>query len=56
MIELSFSVVSGVTSGIHVLEGVHVPQAEEWILGSFAPIGRMVSMAYFVTEMYLARV
>jgi len=26
-----------------------------WILGSLAPIGPMVSMAYFVTEMYSTR-
>jgi len=33
-IELLFEVVSGVTPGIHVLDGVHVPQGEGWILGS----------------------
>jgi len=54
-IELSFWVVSGVTPGIHVLDGVHVPQREVMDFGSFAPIGQMVSMAYFVTEMYPTR-
>jgi len=34
-IELSFGVVSGVGSGIHVLDGVHVPQKEEAVLGIF---------------------
>jgi len=52
-IELSFGVVSGDTPGIHVLDGVHLPQGKGWILGSFAPTGPMVSMAYFVTKMYL---
>jgi len=51
-VKLSFGAVSGVTSGIHVLDGVHVPQGKGWILGSFAPIGPLVSVAYFVTEMY----
>jgi len=32
-----------------------VLQGEGWILGSFAPIDPMVSMAYFVTEMYSTR-
>ena len=48
-IELSFEVVSVVTPGIHVLDGVHIPQGE-WV--DFDP---MVSMAYFVTEMYSTR-
>jgi len=39
-IELSFGTLSGVILGIHVLDGV---------VFSFSPI---VSMAYFVTEMY----
>ena len=55
-IELSFGVMSGVTPGIHVLDGVHVPQGDGWILGSFSSIGPMVSVAYFVTEMYLTLV
>jgi len=50
-IELSFGFVSGVTPGIHVLYGVHVPQGEGWILGSFTPIGPMVSMAYFCNNL-----
>jgi len=50
-IELSFGVVSGLGSGVHVLDGAHLPR-EGWILGSFATIGPMVSIAYFVTEMY----
>jgi len=54
-IELSFGMVSGVISGVHVLDGVHMPQEEGWILGSFASIHPMVWMAYFVTEMYLMR-
>ena len=53
-IELSFEVVSGVTPGIHVLYAG--PRASKGrvsnILGSFAFIGLVVSMAYFVTEMY----
>jgi len=34
-IELSFGVVSGVGPGIHVLDGVHVSQKEEAVLGIF---------------------
>jgi len=56
-IELSFWVVSGVALGIHVLDGVHMPQVKGkvWILGSFALIGLMASTAYFVTELYSTR-
>jgi len=50
-IELSFGMVSGVTPGFDVLCGAHVPQGK----GSFAPIGPMVLMAYFGTEMYSIR-
>jgi len=32
-IELSFGVVSGVGPGIHVLDGVHVPQGEGCVSG-----------------------
>jgi len=49
---MPFGMVNGVTPGIHVLDGVHVLKEKEWILGLFTPIGPMVSMAYFVTEMY----
>jgi len=52
-IELSFGAVSGVTLDIDVLDGGPCASREGWILGSFAPIGPMVSLAYFVTEMYL---
>jgi len=54
-IELSFGLVSGVTPGIHVLDGGPRASGEGWILGSFTPIGPVVSMAYFVTEMYSTR-
>jgi len=40
LIELSFGVVSGVTPGIHVLDGIHMPQGEGWILGSFSPLAK----------------
>jgi len=42
-IELSFGVVSGVSSGIHVLDEVHVPQGEGavscMVLGIFRKFG-----------------
>jgi len=40
--ELSFGVVSGINSGIHVLDGVHMPQGEGTVSRSFqhlCPIG-----------------
>jgi len=39
-IELSCGVVSGVGSGIHVLDGVHVPQGEEAVSGVVSGIVR----------------
>jgi len=41
--------------GIHVLDEGPRASRNGWIFGSFAPIGPVVSMAYFVTEMYLTR-
>ena len=49
-IELSFGVVSGVGPGIHVLDGVHVPQWEGVDFWVVCPIGAMVSMVYFVFD------
>jgi len=50
-IELSFGLVNGMGPGIDVWNGSPRGSREGWILGSFAPIGSVVSMAYFVTEM-----
>jgi len=58
-IELSFGAVSGVGPGIHVLDGVHVPQKEGAILGdfsAFAPSGlNGQNVGIFRTEMYSTR-
>jgi len=53
-VELSFGEVSGVSSGIGVLDGVHVLQGEGAV-SVFALIDPLVSMAYFVIEMYSTR-
>jgi len=54
-IELLFGTVSGVTPGIHVLHGSpHASRGRSGFWGLF-PIGQIVSMVYFVTEMYLTR-
>jgi len=45
--ELSFGVVSVVSPGIAVLDGVHMPQREGAVSGVVCPIDLMVSMAYF---------
>jgi len=44
--------VSGVGLGIDVLDGVHVPQGEMVVWGFLAPNDPLVSMAYFLTEIY----
>jgi len=54
-IELSFGEVSGVGPGIGVLDEVHMLQGEGAVSSVFCPIDPLVSMAYFVTEMYLTR-
>ena len=40
---------------IHVLDGVHVPQREGVDFGVVCFIGLVVSVAYFATEMSIAR-
>ena len=54
-IDLSFGVVSGVIPSIHVLDGGPRASRGRVDFGVVCPIGSMVSMAYFVTEMYLTR-
>jgi len=44
-----------VNPGIHVLDDVPHASRERVDLGSFAPNGSTVSMAYFVTEMHSTR-
>jgi len=50
--ELLFGVVSGVTPGIHVLDGSSRASMGRGDFGSFAPIFPMVSMEYFVTNVF----
>jgi len=54
-IELSFGVVSGVTQGIHVLDGVHVPQGEQGDFGVVCPHWPNGFNGIILTEMYLTR-
>jgi len=54
-IAVSLGVVSGVGTGIHVLDGVHVPQGEEVDFEIVCPHYSVVSMVYSVTEMYSTR-
>jgi len=39
-IELSFGLVGGVTQGIHVLDGVHVPEGKGGFWGSLPPLAQ----------------
>jgi len=57
-IELSFVMVSGVTAGIHVLDGgPRASMGRGGFWDRLPPLAQCrVSMAYFVTEMYSTRV